>query len=177
MVFLILFTIAVIIIAVLVLFIMKCLQTIRDLEETLAEEKRKRSMPLLTLEVNTEDDFGAFLINDSYCYAKNITIDDLDVVVDYGFKKHITLKFEPLEMLKPNARSKLNYRVFDGAYDITSSDSTNILNHFSDAPIEMHLRYENIEGGPFKATIVPERDQYVVKEVIPEGEEDKKESR
>jgi len=140
---------------------------VKALEATLEQEKRKRSMPLITMELNTTDDLGVFLLNDSYCYARNIKIEDLDVVIDYGFKKHITLKFDPLEMLKPSAKIKLNHRVFDDEYEITSTDSINVLNHFSDSPINMRLRYENIEGGPFAATIVPEKDKYVIKEVTP----------
>lgn len=166
-----------IVIIVCIYFLERAFRKINELEHTLAEERRKRSMPLLTMEVNTENDYGVFLINDSYCYAKNINVYDLDVVVDYGFKKHITLKFDPLEMLKPNGRIKLNYRVFDGEYDTTSTDAKNILNHFPDSPIEMRLRYENIEGGPFSATIIPEDDQYVVKEVTPLSEDGEKESR
>ena len=171
MLYLVFLIVASIVIIVLIAFLEKASRKIKELEHTLAEEKRKRSMPLLTLEVNTDDNYGVFLINDSYCYAKNININDLDVIVDYGFKKHITLKFAPLEMLKPNGKSKLDYRVFDDAYDTTSSDAKNILNHFPDAPIEMHLRYENIEGGAFSSIIIPENDQYVVKEVIPLQEE------
>jgi hypothetical protein len=166
MLYLVFLIIASIVIIVLISFLEKASRKIKELEDTLEEEKRKRSMPLLTLEVNTDSDYGIFLINDSYCYAKNINIIDLDVVVDYGFKKHITLKFDQVEMLKPNGRSKMNYRVFDGEYDTTTSDSVNILNHFPDAPIEVRLRYENIEGGAFTSTIVPdENGQYAVKEV------------
>jgi len=155
------------IVIILLLFARK----VRAVEQTLEEEKRKRSMPLITMEVDTDDDMGVFLINDSYCYAKNIDIEDLDVVVDYGFKKHITLKFKPLEFLKPSARTKLSYNVLDDGYDISNTDSLNILHHFTDAPIEMRLRYENIEGGPFTATIGSEKDQYVIKNVTPLQEE------
>ena len=171
MLYLVFLVITSIIIIILIFVIERAFRKIKELEHTLAEEKRKRSMPLLTLEVNTDDDYGIFLINDSYCYAKNITISNLDVVVDYGFKKHITLKFESLEMLKPNGQSKINYRVFDGDYDTTVNDAKNILNHFPDAPIEMHLHYENIEGAQFTSTIIPEKDQYVVKDVTPLNEE------
>ena len=143
----------------------------KDLEQALEEEKRKRSMPLITMEVDTDSDMGVFLINDSYCYAKNIDIEDMDVIVDYGFKKHITLKFKPLEVLKPSARTKLSYNVLDDGYDITNTDSLNILHHFNDAPLEMRLRYENIEGGPFAATIGSEKDRYVIKKVTPLQEE------
>ncbi len=159
------------VIVLLIFAVIGTLRKIRELKATLADERRKRSMPLLTMEVDTDNDYGVFLINESYCYARNINVSDLDVVVDYGFKKHITLKFDSLEMLKPNGRSKLNYRVFDGDYDTTSSDEKNILNHFPDAPIEMNLRYENLEGDPFKSSIVPEKDQYVVKKVTALNEE------
>ena len=84
MVYLIFLIIACIVIIVLLSSLQKAKLLIKKLEETLAEERHKRSMPLLTLEVNTDTDYGIFLINDSYCYAKNITVDDLDVVVDYG---------------------------------------------------------------------------------------------
>lgn len=170
-----LYTISMILAAVMLvvlIFVINALRRkIRLLEEALAEERRKRSMPLLTFEVNTQNDFGVFLINDSYCYARNIQMSDLDVIVDYGFKKHITLKFDALEMLKPNGRTKLNYRVFDGEYETTATDAKNILNHFRDAPIEIRLRYENLEGGQFTSVIVPENDQYVVKEMTPLTEE------
>jgi len=160
-----------IVIVVLLFAVFQSIRKVKALKQTLEEEKRKRSMPLITMEVDTDDDKGVFLINDSYCYAKNINIEDLDVVVDYGFKKHITLKFKPLEVLKPSARIKLSYNVFDDGYDTTNTDSLNILNHFTDAPIEMRLRYENIEGGPFAATIGAEKDQYVIKDVTPLKEE------
>jgi len=124
------FSIKDIIIVLLVLIVIGAFFKIRSLKKTLAIEKRKRTMPLITLEVNTDDDFGAFLLNDSYCYAKSIKVEDLDVVIDYGFKKHITLKFDPVEILKPNGRIKLNHRVFDGVYDISSSDDKNIFIHF-----------------------------------------------
>jgi len=160
------------IIIILLLFaVFQSIRKVRALEHALEEEKRKRTMPLITMEVDTDDDMGVFLINDSYCYAKNIDIEDLDVVVDYGFKKHITLKFKPLEVLKPSARVKLDYSVLDDGYDISDTDSLNILNHFTDAPIEMRLRYENIEGGPFTATIGSEKDRYVIKNVTPLQEE------
>jgi len=160
-----------IIIVLLIFAIIAAMMKIRKLKNVLALEKRKRSMPLMTLEVDTDKDLAVYLINDSYCYAKNIDIDDLDVVVDYGFKKHITLKFPSLDLLKPSARIKLDYRVFDGEYDITSTDSKNILNHFSDAPIEMRLRYRNIEDSAFQATIGPEKNHYITKEVIALEEE------
>ena len=157
---------------VLLLFaVFHAVRKVKILEKALKEEKRKRSMPLITMDVNTDDDLGVFLTNDSYCYAKNITIEDLDVVVDYGFKKHLILKFQPLEILKPNARIKLSYNIFDDGFDITNTDSLNILNHFTDSPIEMRLRYENIEGGPFTATIGTEKDHYVIKEITPLQEE------
>ena len=160
------------IVIVLLLFVtFLTFRKVKALEQTLEEEKRKRTMPLINMEVDTNDDMGVFLINDSYCYAKNIDIKDMDVVVDYGFKKHITLKFKPLEILKPSARIKLSYNVFDDEDDITTDNSFNILNHFTDAPIEMRLRYENIEGNPFLATIGPEKDQYVIKNVSPLQEE------
>jgi len=156
------------IVIVLLLFaVFQYFRKVKTLEQTLEEEKRKRSMPLITMEVDTDKDMGVFLINDSYCYAKNINIEDMDIVVDYGFKKHITLKFKPLEILKPSARMKLSYNVIDDGYDITNTDSLNILNHFNDAPIEMRLKYQNIEGGPFAATIGTENDHYVIKNVAP----------
>lgn len=149
------------------------LRKINALKEDLEEEKRKRSMPLLGIEVDTDNDYGVFLINESYCYARNIQINDLEVTVDYGFKKRITLKFDKLDMLKPNGRTKVNYRVFDDEYDTTTNDAQNILNHFSDTPITIKLNYENLEGGPFASTIIPDKEKnvYVIKDVTPLKEE------
>jgi len=139
---------------------------IKQIKRLLAEEKRKRLFPLLMLEVDT-DEVAAYLMNDSYCYAKNVKIDDLNITVDYGFKKRLLLKFEPIDMIKPGQKMPLNYRVWDGAYDITSTDSRNLVYHFSDSNIEMHISYSNMEHAKFSTTISRDKDQYIVKEVKP----------
>jgi hypothetical protein len=167
----ILFLVKDLVIVLLIFSVMGLVWKIRELQRTLEVERRKRTTPLLTLEVNTGDDFGIFLINDSYCYARNIRIDDLDVTVDYGFKKLIRLKFDTMETLKPNGRTRLYYRVFDGEFDTTATDAKNILNHFQDAPVQMRLYFENLESAPFASTIISENGKYFVKEVLSLKEE------
>jgi len=104
-------------------------------------------------------------MDDLPSHSPGCGLDDRDVVVDYGFKKHIALKVDPIEVLKPNQRVQLHYRVFDGEYDVTTTDAKNILIHFSDAPVKIHLQYENIEGSGFKAVIGPQDNQYITQEV------------
>ncbi|HLF19048.1 MAG TPA: hypothetical protein VI749_09215 [Candidatus Omnitrophota bacterium] len=142
------------------------LAKIRTLKKLLAEEKRKRTFPLLTFEVDREN-LKAYLKNESYCYAKDVKIDDLPITVDYGFKKELILKFEPLVLLRPNGRMELEYKVFDNNFDVTAGSPGSLVLQFHDNPFKMRLHYKNLEEEHFESTIVWDINQYVVKDVNP----------
>lgn len=147
------------------IIILSLLQVYR-LNKRLTEEKRRRIFSLLTLEINP-DQLGAYLYNDSYCYAKNIRIEDADVTTTFGYKKKLRLKFDTIDTLKPDQKAKLNYRVFDGQFDITSADSKNLVVYFENPDFEMHINYSNIENMPFSAIVRREKSHFVIKEAKP----------
>jgi len=154
-----------IIIAVLAAIVVICLSQIKKLKLLIKEERRKRLSPVLMLETEPSTT-SIYLRNDSYCYAKNIHIDDVKLTVDMGFKKHLQLKFEPDKfMLKPDEKAKLTYRVFEDQYDITSADSPNLIHYFACSNMEMRLSYNNIEDTFFTAVIVNDKKNFVLKEV------------
>lgn len=143
-----------------------CLLKIRALKKYLAEEKRKRLVPLLSLEIDT-DDFAADLYNDSYCHAHDIQISDLNIKVDVGFKKGLILKFDPIDFLKPNQKKSLTYKVFDGQYDVTSKESINLVIYFRQSDFQMRVSYKNMENDKFEAVIAREGAEFLTKEVTP----------
>jgi len=139
---------------------------IRKLEEQLEEEKRKRTFPLLTFNVN-RDDLKVYLTNDSYCYARNITFDDMNITADLGFKKHLTVKFDPIDMLKPNQQVQLNYNISDGEYDLTDQSPDSVVLQFHNKDFNLHILYQNLEEDKFISTIAWQKNQYVTKEAKP----------
>lgn len=139
---------------------------IRELEEKLAEEKKKRSFPLLEFDVD-KNELEAYLFNNSYCYAKEITILDLNIVVRMGFDKKLILKFDPINLLKPNQKVKLHFRVFDREYDITTGSSKSLLLQLTNQDFEMNLAFQNMEGQRFESSIIYDKENFILKEIKP----------
>jgi len=139
---------------------------IKALRRLLEEERKKRTFPMLILRVD-KNELKAYLKNESYCYAKQIAIDDLDLTVEYGFKKKLMLRFDTIPMLKPNQEIKLAYRVFDNEFDVTPHSPDSLVLQFHDNPFTMHIGFENLENEKFRSTIVWQDSDYMVKEVRP----------
>jgi hypothetical protein len=137
---------------------------IRSLRKLLEEERRKRTFPMLVFRVD-KTDLKAYLKNESYCYAKQISFDDLDLTVEYGFKKKLKLRFDAIAMLKPGQEVRLTYRVFDNDFDVTPQSPDSLVLQFHDNPFTMQLGFENLENEKFRSTIVWQDGDYVVKEV------------
>jgi len=143
---------------------------IKALRVLIEVERKKRTFPLLVFRVN-KDDLSVYLKNESYCYAKHVVIDDLNLTVEYGFKKFLLLRFAPINLLKPNQEIKLSYQVFDNDFDVTSQSPDSLVLQFHDNPFSMNLNYENLEEEKFRSTIVWDSGAYVVKEVHSVDEE------
>lgn len=130
-------------------------------KKKLIEEYQKRVCPLLDLSIEKNSSL-AFLVNNSKCIAKDIKIEDMVIYIDYGFKKELILKFEPISQLKPLEKIQFVYHVFDKGYDITSSNSKSLVHHFITSDIEMHLSYSNIENVLFRSIIGIRNGQFEI---------------
>lgn len=164
-----LFYISLGLIGMLAVILLNAIGKIKKLRALLEEEHKKRTFPLLVFRVDREA-IKAYLKNESYCYAKEITIDDLELTVEYGFKKKLLLRFDRINMLKPNQEIKLSFRVFDNEFDVTSQSPDSLVLQFHDNPFTMHLTYANLEDEKFRSTIVWDSGEYAVKEVRPLNE-------
>jgi len=147
--------------------VVKLLRNNNTLKILLAEEKRKRTYPLLTFEVDRSK-LKAYLKNESYCYAKDVQIDDMVLTADYGFKKDLNLKFDPIVLLRPGGSTELEYKVFDNGFDVTTQSPDSLVLQFKDSPsFKMHMRYKNLEEEGFESTVAWQENQYVVKDLKP----------
>ncbi|MCA9399119.1 MAG: hypothetical protein KC618_05185 [Candidatus Omnitrophica bacterium] len=135
---------------------------IKQLAVALEKEKHKRSFPLLAFELDVEGR-SLYVTNDSYCYAKKIAIQDFDLTLHMGFEKHLTLKFDTIDLLKPGKREKITFRVFDHGHEITSSDSPNLVYYFPDTKVTFHIRFENIEEDRFESLVINEGKEFIIK--------------
>ena len=98
-------------IGILIVALLIARSKIKRLQALLEEEKKKRTFPLLVFSIN-RDELKAYLKNESYCYAKHVQIDDIDLTVDYGYKKTLKLRFDPILMLKPNQIQSFEFFVY-----------------------------------------------------------------
>lgn len=129
----------------------------------LREEIRKSHFPLLVV-MREASDRRVYLQNDSYCYAKNIRIADVQLTVDYGFKKIVTLKFYPIDMLRPGEKALMHYRVFDGEHEVHVDKAVYLLSNNAVPGIEIFVDYENLENISFKVTSGYRSGQFHIKE-------------
>ncbi len=132
------------------------------LRDRLHEEIRKSHFPLL-IALRDASDRRVYLQNDSYCYAKNIRIADVQLKVDYGFKKNVTLKFYPIEMLRPGEKVLMHYRVFDGEDEVHVDQVVYLLSNNADPSVEVFVEYENLENITFKVTLGYRSGQFYIK--------------
>lgn len=164
--YLLLCVVELIVIAVLVGRIRRLQDHGHTLQKALEYEKLRGRCPYLTL-ARDDQEYQLTLTNDSYCYAKNIQVHDASMVVDVGFQKRLTLKFEMIEMIKPQTSAQLQYKAFDGEQDVTNHDPGKLIHYFPNSGLELTLTCQNMEGDPFREVIVNQKADFVVREVKP----------
>jgi|GEM_PF-3816220 len=73
---------------------------IRQLRFLIKKEQQRRETPFLNFIIDRQS-LALRLINDGDVMVKNIEIEEITTVVDVGFQKTLTLKFKPIDQLKP----------------------------------------------------------------------------
>ncbi|MFP4473126.1 MAG: hypothetical protein ACLFPX_04540 [Candidatus Omnitrophota bacterium] len=115
------------------------------LKDQLRTEREKRMTPLLGISIQ-KDAFGLTLINEGNCLAKNIRLAEVRTAVGVGFEKHITLRFTPVDMLKPGKSQNLKFEVLDKDQPLPPSVQNNIGSVLLGASFPMTLACENQHG-------------------------------
>ena len=134
----------------------------KELEQT----RREQLVPVLTMRLDQEK-LGLFLKNDGNGHAKDICIDDFDINLSYTFKKIITLKSEPILLLKPDEEIPLIFGAFDHGLELPSNNREDLFAHMTGASFEANVRYTNIENKPFHAIIAKKDNHIYNKETLP----------
>jgi len=155
-----------IIIVFLVLFLVLYWVKTRRLKRRLIQATRKQFIPVLLLDIDPRKP-GIFIKNEGNCYVKDITVSDIHVILDYDFKKELTLKFNKVGFIKPKERIKVDYSVFDGDVKIPSSEAEHLNVHLAKSVFEIHLICANIEGKEFKAVLIKDKEGFHIKEIVP----------
>ena len=151
------------IIGVLIILLILTLVKIRHLKNSLITESKKRLLPLFSLETKS-DEAGIYLKNISYCYAKDIKIEDMEIVIDFGFKKRLLLKFDPIDDLREDETVKINFKIFDGEFEDRTTPPDNLVNYFRHSDFEMKINYSNVENVTFSEIISCDKENFYIKE-------------
>ena len=131
-----------------------CVIKIRKLKKELIKEIHKRLIPELSLDIDL-DRVGIFIKNNGCLMAKDIIIEDLEIdLADYGFRAHFTLLFEPIETLRPEQRTKVNFSALHKGEEKPAKSSDIIVPHLVSANFKLKVNYSNIENLKFCAEFI-----------------------
>ncbi len=145
----------------LVILVVALLQ-IRKLKKSLIREIQKRLVPELMLELDLKA-IGLFIKNESAMIAKEISIQDVDVdIEDFGFMMSFTLKFDPVDILRPNERIKLNFSAIHRGQEGSVRTPEGILPHLSSASFRIIIDFYNIENLKFHAEFIRKPNKFVL---------------
>lgn len=146
-----------------------CILEIRRLKKQILQETQRRLIPQLNLEFNfdiSSKDKGFYLKNESLFLARDIKIEDADVVIDdVGFTKGIILRFEGIDILKPQERVKLKFNVLDKRQDAILAEAEDIILHLCGPSFKVVVLYSNIENLKFRAAFVKTKERFYLETI------------
>ncbi|MCX5702118.1 MAG: hypothetical protein NTW64_03965 [Candidatus Omnitrophica bacterium] len=123
---------------------------IRKLKKNISHEIHKRILPQLNLEIILDANIqnsGIYLRNESFFIARDIKLDNLEIVMDdLGYKYTLILKFEGVDSLRAQEKVKLKFQVFDKNLIPLPEVTERIIPHLTGMPFKMELSYSNIEN-------------------------------
>jgi len=147
--------------ATLVILVIALLQ-IRKLKKSLVQEVHKRLVPELMLELDLKE-IGLFIKNESTMIAKEISIQDVDVdIEDFGYTMYFTLKFDIIEILRPNERIKLNFKAIHRGKEGPVRTPEGIIPHLTSASFRLIIDFYNIENLKFRAEFIRKLNKFVL---------------
>lgn len=101
-----------IIILVLLTILQRQRAQIRQLRFQIQKEQRRRETPFLNFIIDRHS-LALRLINEGDIMVKHIEIEEITTVVDVGFQKTLTLKFKPIDQLKPGDSALLELMILE----------------------------------------------------------------
>lgn len=151
-------------IGITLLILVFCILEIKKLKKTITKEAQKRLIPQLDLEFNhniQEKTAGLHLKNKSFFLARDITIKDTRLdLSDFGFKKTIILRFENVNLLRPEEKIQLNFKVLDINEEPLPDVTEKIIPHLISPSFELRIYYSNVENLNFCAVFLKTKDTF-----------------
>jgi len=144
-------------------FALAVIEIIR-LRIVLHRQKQRMVIPVIELEPSLADT-ELYLSNNSACYAKAITPEDIQVTLDYGFKKTFRVRFSPIEKLAPQEKVPLTYTIFDGEFRIEADNLNPLKAQLAVASFTLRLSYTNMENIRYRSVIVKNKDKASIQEL------------
>lgn len=139
-----------------------CILEIRRLKKTIACEAQKRLVPQLSLEFNSDiqhKNTGFYLKNESLFLARNITIEDTELILnDFGWKKTILLRFDSIDSLRAEEKIQLKLQVLDLNKEPLPEVTEKIIPHLISPSFKILLYYSNVENIKFSTVFLKTKD-------------------
>ncbi len=140
-------------ITITLLILVFCILEIKKLKKTITQEAQKRLIPQLNLEFNPDiqdKTAGFHLKNENLFLARNITIKDTTLdLSDFGFKKTIILRFENINILRPEEQIQLKFEVLDINEEPLPEVTEKIIPHLVSPSFKITVYYFNVENLKF----------------------------
>ena len=152
-----------------VVILLLCLFEIRKLKKIITLQARRELIPQLNLELilnEHERKTGFYLKNESYFLARDISIEDLKLILDdYGYNVKYIIKFGQIDYLKPQENAKLELKVFDKDNNFLADVTESIIPHLIAPFFTINVFYTNIENLKLGIVFSKKREKFYVQDV------------
>ena len=146
------------------LILLFCILEIRKLKKIIVKDIQKRLIPQLNCVLIFDADIegnGLYLKNEGFFLARSIKVEDLNFIFDdLGFKVGVILKFEEVDSLNPQEKTKLKFKVFDKGQTFLTEITDRIIPHLITPSFKLKIFYTNIEGIKFCSLFTKKREKF-----------------
>lgn len=143
-----------------------CILEIRRLKKAIVRDIKKRLTPQLNCELVLDtyvEKTGLYLKNESFFLTRSIKVEDIDLTLtDFGFKINLTLKFEEIDSLRAQEKTKLKLKVFDKDQTFCPDLTETIFPHLISPSFKIKIFYSNIEGVKFYTVFSKKREKFYI---------------
>ena len=144
-----------------------CIREIRRLKNNIIQEVQKKLFPQLMMYIDSKEMFFS-LKNEGFSLARNIEIDELTLYLeDTGFKVGYILRFENINILKPQEEVKLKFQVFDENHHFKAETTERIFPHLIRPPFNVRMSCSDIEERKFRFLFAKRGEKFYAKRSDP----------
>lgn len=139
---------------------------IRALNKQIIQEQHKRITPIVGI-IPDRGRPALRISNDGHCLIKNLQIADVETVIDVGFQKKLTFRFDSIKLLQPGESAVLNIQVFEKGAPLPPSVTEKMGGVLLAASFLAEIRCENSEAVPFWIRLKKTGQDYTIEKISP----------